>query len=113
MTQAKSVSINHRDIGTDYPPYICAEISANHNGKLERALELISQASDAGADAVKIQTYRPDTLTLKSSNPEFQISSGLWAGRTLYDLYEEAHLPWEWHHELFQFAREKQITLFL
>ena len=112
MDQAKRVSINQRDIGNDSPPYICAEISANHNGKLERALELISRASEAGADAVKIQTYRPDTITLKSSNPEFQISSGLWAGRTLYDLYEEAHLPWEWHAELFRFAREKQITLF-
>ena len=112
MAQAKRVSINQRDIGNDSPPYICAEISANHNGKLERALELISRASEAGADAVKIQTYRPDTITLKSSNPEFQISSGLWAGRTLYDLYEEAHLPWEWHAELFRFAREKQITLF-
>ena len=76
------------------------------------ALVLAADGADAGADAVKIQTYRPDTITLKSSNPEFQISSGLWAGRTLYDLYEEAHLPWEWHHELFQFAREKQITLF-
>ena len=112
MAQAKRVSINQRDIGNDSPPYICAEISANHNGKMERALELISRASEAGADAVKIQTYRPDTITLKSSNPEFQISSGLWAGRTLYDLYEEAHLPWEWHAELFRFAREKQITLF-
>jgi pseudaminic acid synthase len=112
VTQAKNVSINRRDIGPDCPPYICAEISANHNGRLERALELIDQASLAGADAVKIQTYRPDTITLRSSNPEFQIKTGLWAGRTLYDLYEEAHLPWEWHQELFEHAKKKQITLF-
>lgn len=101
-----------RDIGPENPPYICAEISANHNGKLENALELIRQAKIAGADAVKIQTYRPDTITLRSSNPEFQITTGPWAGRTLYDLYEEAHLPWEWHAELFRHAREQQITLF-
>lgn len=112
MNKLRHVSIDGRDIGSDNPPYICAEISANHNGKLDNALELIRQAKLAGADAVKIQTYRPDTITLRSSNPEFQITQGLWAGRTLYDLYEEAHLPWEWHAELFRYAREQQITLF-
>lgn len=112
MSKLRHVSIDGRDIGYDNPPYICAEISANHNGKLANALELIRQAKLAGADAVKIQTYRPDTITLRSSNPEFQITKGLWAGRTLYDLYEEAHLPWEWHAELFRYAKEQQITLF-
>lgn len=106
------LNIDGRDIGPENPPYICGEISANHNGKLENALELIRQAKLAGADAVKIQTYRPDTITLRSSNPEFQITTGPWAGRTLYDLYEEAHLPWEWHAELFSYAKEQQITLF-
>jgi len=112
MSKLTQVNLDGRDIGPENPPYICAEISANHNGTLENALELIRQAKLAGADAVKIQTYRPDTITLRSSNPEFQIKTGLWAGRTLYDLYEEAHLPWEWHAELFRYAREQQITLF-
>ena len=112
MDQAEKITINGRGIGPAFPPYICAEISANHNGSIGTALELIDQASKAGADAVKIQTYRPDTITLDSANPEFQIKSGLWAGRTLYELYEEAHLPWEWHAELFEYAREKEITLF-
>lgn len=112
MSKLSQLNIDGRDIGPETPPYICAEISANHNGKLENALELIRQAKLAGADAVKIQTYRPDTITLRSSNPEFQITTGLWAGRTLYDLYEEAHLPWEWHTELFRYAKEQQITLF-
>lgn len=112
MSELMQLNIDGRVIGPQNPPYICAEISANHNGKLEIALELIRQAKLAGADAVKIQTYRPDTITLRSSNPEFQITTGLWAGRTLYDLYEEAHLPWEWHAELFRYAKEQQITLF-
>lgn len=105
-------SIANRPIGPEHPPYIIAEISANHNGDLALALRIIDAAVEAGAAAVKIQTYRPDTITLKSDEPDFQITEGLWAGRTLYDLYEWAHTPWEWHEELFAHAAKRGITLF-
>lgn len=87
-------------------------MSANHNGDLNAALHIIEEAKRAGADAIKIQTYRPDTITLKSDLPDFQITDGLWAGRTLYDLYEWAHTPWEWHEPLFKHARKLGITIF-
>ena len=108
----KFIEIAGRRIGPGYPPYVIAELSANHNGSLEAALELIQVAADAGADAVKIQTYRADTITLDSDEPEFRITGGLWDGKTLYELYEEAHTPWEWHAELFARAREVGITMF-
>jgi pseudaminic acid synthase len=108
----KKISIAGRAIGTDFPPYVIAEMSANHNGDIRNALRIIDAAKLSGADAVKIQTYRPDTITLKSNNPEFMINEGLWAGRSLYDLYEEAHLPWEWHGEIFSYARDVGITIF-
>lgn len=101
-----------RPIGADHPPYVIAELSANHNGRLEIALRIIEEASKAGADAVKLQTYRPDTITLDSDGPEFRIRGGLWDGRTLYDLYEEAHMPWDWHRPLFDHARKLGITIF-
>jgi pseudaminic acid synthase len=106
------ISINGRKIGSDFAPYIIAEMSANHNGDLNVALRIIEEAKRAGADALKIQTYRPDTITLKSDLPDFQINDGLWAGRTLYDLYEWAHTPWEWHKPLFDYARKLDITIF-
>jgi pseudaminic acid synthase len=106
------ISIAGRRIGLNYRPYIIAEMSANHNGNLELALCLIDEAKKAGADAVKIQTYRADTITLKSDRPDFQIKDGLWAGRSLYELYEWAHTPWEWHATLFEHARKIGITLF-
>jgi pseudaminic acid synthase len=106
------ISIAGRKIGSQFPPYVIAEMSANHNGNLETALRIIDEAKTAGADAVKIQTYRADTITLKSERPEFQITDGLWAGRSLYDLYEWAHTPWEWHFTLFEHARKLGITLF-
>ncbi len=108
----KNIKIDGRIIGPESIPYIIAEMSANHNGDLDTALKLIKCAKDAGADAVKIQSYRPDTITLKSDLPDFQINDGLWAGRTLYDLYEWAHTPWEWHKPLFDYARELDITMF-
>ena len=108
----KKIQINGRDIGIDYPPYIIAELSANHNGCLETALKIIEQAKLCGADAVKLQTYTADTITLNCNSDEFRIKGGLWDGRTLYDLYQEAHMPWEWHKPLFEYARKLDITIF-
>lgn len=107
-----NIHIDGRIIGRNQPPYIIAEMSANHNGKLDVALRIIEEAKRAGADALKMQTYRPDTITLKSDLPDFKISEGLWAGRTLYDLYEWAHTPWDWHKPLFDYARQLDITIF-
>ena len=104
--------INGRRIAADEPPYIIAELSANHNGNIDTAFRLIEQAAANGADAVKIQTYTADTITLNSDREDFCIHGGLWDGRTLYDLYQEAHTPWEWHPALFAKARECNITLF-
>jgi N-acetylneuraminate synthase len=106
------INIAGRPIGPGNPPYVIAELSANHNGNLEHALRIIDAAAEVGADAVKIQTYRPDTITLKSDAPDFQITEGLWAGHTLYDLYEWAHTPWEWHEALFAHAAKRGITMF-
>ncbi|RRD91315.1 pseudaminic acid synthase [Conchiformibius steedae] len=107
-----SFHINGRAIGSGHAPYIIAEMSANHNGSLQTAFRLIDEAKRAGADAVKIQSYTADTITLNSNAPDFQIRGGLWDGRTLYDLYQQAHLPWDWHAPLFDYAREAGITLF-
>ena len=108
----KKFQINGRDIGTDFPPYIIAELSANHNGSLDTALKIIEQAKLCGADAIKLQTYKADTITLDSRNEEFMIRGGLWDGQSLYELYEKAHMPWEWHKTLFDYARKLDITMF-
>ncbi|MCG8273065.1 pseudaminic acid synthase [Aquamicrobium sp. NLF2-7] len=107
-----TLEIAGRAIGPSHPPYVIAELSANHNGRLDTALRIIGEAKKAGADAVKVQTYRPDTITLDSDRKEFRIEGGLWDGRTLYDLYAEAHMPWEWHAPLFEHARKLDITIF-
>ena len=106
------IEIAGRQIGPNHPPYVIAELSANHNGRLETALAIIEAAQRAGVDAVKLQTYRPDTITLDSEAEDFLIKGGLWHGRTLYDLYEEAHTPWDWHKPLFDHARALGITIF-
>jgi pseudaminic acid synthase len=114
MTLPKNndISIAGRVIGPDHAPYVICELSANHNGSLDKALEMIECGKKVGADAIKIQTYRPDTITLNSDAEEFRIKGGLWDGRTLYELYEEAHTPWEWHKPLFDKAREVGIPIF-
>jgi pseudaminic acid synthase len=106
------IEIDGRRIGHAHPPFIIAELSANHNGSLDQAMRIIDAARAAGADAIKLQTYRPDTITLKSGLPDFQIMDGLWAGRSLYDLYEWAHTPWDWHERLFEYARAQELTIF-
>ncbi len=109
---SNEISIAGRKIGSAHPPYVIAEMSANHNGNIETAFKIIEEAKKSGADAIKMQTYTPDTLTLKCDLPDFQITDGLWAGRTLYDLYEWAHTPWHWHKPLFEHARKLGITIF-
>ncbi|MDK4546314.1 pseudaminic acid synthase [Kingella kingae] len=107
------ITINNRKIGADYAPYIIAEMSANHNGSLQTAFKIIDEAKKAGADAVKLQTYTADTITLNSRNPEFMIQTGgLWDGQSLHDLYQKAHMPWDWHKSLFEYAKEQDITIF-
>lgn len=107
------VEIDGRRIGPGEPPYVVAEMSANHGGRLEHALQVLRVARDCGADAVKLQTYTPDTLTIECDRPEFRVGAGSpWEGRTLHELYGEAHTPWEWHADLFAAARDLGITLF-
>lgn len=107
-----AIHIAGRRIASDTPPYVIAELSANHNGRLDTAMKIIEEARKAGADAVKLQTYTADTITLNSDAEEFLIHGGLWDGKTLYELYQEAHLPWEWHKPLFEHARKLGITIF-
>jgi len=106
------ITIANRPIGADHAPYVIAELSANHNGKLETALRIVEEAKRAGADAVKLQTYRADTITLDCDGDGFRIHGGLWDGYRLYDLYREACMPWEWHAPLFEHARKLGITMF-
>ncbi len=109
---SNEITIAGRKIGTAHSPYVIAEMSANHNRNIKTALRISEEAKMCGADAIKMQTYTPDTLTLNSNLPDFQINDGLWTGRTLYELYEWAHTPWVWHKSLFDYARQLDITIF-
>lgn len=112
MVMPISLNIAGRKISTEYPPYIIAEMSANHNGSIDNAYKIIEAAKKAGVDAIKMQTYTADTITLNSQNEDFKIYGGLWDGRSLYDLYQEAHTPWSWHKPLFDYAKKVAITMF-
>ena len=107
-----TIKIDGRKIGNAHPPYIIAEMSANHNGEINNAYRIIDMAKECGADAVKLQTYRPDTITMDIRTPEFMIEGGLWDGQSLYELYEKAFMPWDWHKPLFDYAKKIGITIF-
>lgn len=108
----KNITINGRKIGPDFTPYIIAELSANHNGNINRAFKIMEEAKKAGADAIKLQSYTHETITIDCDSEDFQINGGLWDGQTLYELYKGAHMPWEWHRPLFEKAKELEITIF-
>jgi pseudaminic acid synthase len=104
--------VANKSIGKGYKPFVIAELSANHGGSIQRAKATILAAKNSGADAVKIQTYTPDTMTLDSDKNDFMINDGLWKGYNLYQLYKEAYTPFEWHKELFEFAKSQGVLLF-
>ena len=106
------IEINGTKIGIKYRPFIIAELSANHGGDIKKAKKSIEAAKKAGANAVKLQTYTPDTMTLKTNKDDFMINEGLWKGQSLYDLYKIAHTPYEWHKELYDFAKKIGINIF-
>jgi len=112
MKNNAGFQISNRQIGPNFPPLIIAEMSANHNGDLSNALNIVRAAAEAGAEAIKLQTYTADTMTLNSKGEDFQITDGLWAGRNLYDLYKEAHLPWEWHKPIMDLAKDLGMIVF-
>ena len=106
------IEIAGRRIGADHPPYLICELSGNHNGSLDRALAMVDAAADTGCDAIKIQTYTADTITMDVDRPEFRIHGGLWDGRSLYELYQEAYTPLEWHAAIFAQAAKRDVTIF-
>src|ERR1043165_489440 len=111
MSASPEIEIAGRPIGADHPPFVICELSGNHNGSLDRALAMIDAAAATGCDAIKIQTYTADTITMDGDRPEFRIHGGLWDGRSLYELYQEAQTPYEWHAALFERARARGVVL--
>ena len=107
----KSIQIDSINISPDHRPFIIAEMSGNHNQSLDRALEIVDAAADAGAHAIKLQTYTADTMTIKGAF-KIQDENSLWQGRELYDLYKEAYTPWEWHRPIFDHAKKRNIIAF-
>ena len=112
MGATPEIEIAGRKIGADQPPFVICELSGNHNGSLDRALTMVDAAADTGCDAIKIQTYTADTITMDVDRPEFRIHGGLWDGRSLYELYQEAYTPYEWHPAIFERARKRGVTIF-
>jgi len=112
MDDRMYITINNRIIGPDYPAYIVAEMSANHSQDFGQAVKIIEAAKEAGADAVKLQTYTPDTLTIDRDNKYFRIRGTIWEGKTLYELYGEAYTPWEWQPKLKKIANDLGMDLF-
>jgi pseudaminic acid synthase len=106
------MKIGNIEINQDSATFIIAELSANHNGSLETALKTIQAAKRAGADCIKFQTYTPDTMTIASDKDDFLIKGTIWEGKNLYQLYQEAYTPWEWHHELFAEAERQGLICF-
>lgn len=110
----KDIKIQHITIGENHPPFIIAEMSGNHNQSIDRALALVKAAAEAGAHALKLQTYTADTMTINQKGGLFDINdpNSLWAGKNLYELYQEAHTPWEWHKEIFDYAKSLGMLAF-
>jgi pseudaminic acid synthase len=108
------MKIKNKKIGLSHKPFIIAEMSGNHNNSLERAVKIVEEAAKCGADAIKLQTYTADTITIDSKNSEFNINDkqSLWYGKSLYELYDEAHTPWEWHEAIFNCAKKNGIICF-
>jgi N-acetylneuraminate synthase len=112
MTTLPEIEIAGRKVGAGHDPYVICELSGNHNGSLDRALEMVDAAAATGCDAIKIQTYTADTITMDVDRPEFKIHGGLWDGRSLYELYQEAQTPFEWHAAIFERAKQQGVTIF-
>ena len=108
----KSTKLGNFKINDNSKPILVAEISANHNGNIETALKTIKEAKKNGADAIKIQTYTPDTMTINSNKKDFLIDKGLWKGNTLYSLYKKAYTPYEWHDKIFAYCKKINILCF-
>lgn len=108
------INIGGRLIGNKYPPFVIAEMSGNHNQSLSNALKIVEAAASAGVDAIKLQTYTADSMTISSSKDEFKINDphSLWNNKSLHDLYNEAHTPWEWHEEIFNYAKSLGLLIF-
>ncbi|RVU36756.1 pseudaminic acid synthase [Hwanghaeella grinnelliae] len=107
-----TIELAGKPVGPEHPPFIIAELSGNHLGQLDRMLDLVQAAADTGADAIKIQTYTADTITIDHDGPGFVLGPGLWEGRSLYELYQEAHTPWEWHEAIFNKGAQVGIPVF-